>query len=232
MTDMPNSRNCLKIRYVTTRYVDSFFILSPRPPKPVPSIINISGCLESGGYYRSAVGQQGVPRHDQQSEQKGLRPYRRRESWRSFLVSLKERGLHGTRLFIGGRCLGLLEAIGEVFPEVNYQRCVVHFYRNVFSVVPRGKMKQVAAMLKAIHVQEDKAAAREKARAVASKLRKMKLKEAAKKVEDSIEETLTYMDFPASHWTKLRTTNVLELINHDIRRRTKVVGPSRTVILR
>ena len=93
-------------------------------------------------------------------------------------------------------------------------------------------MKQVAAMLKAIHAQEDKAAASEKARAVASKLREMKLKEAAKKVEDSIEETLTYMDFPASHWTKLRTTNVLELINQDIRRRTKVVGPSRTVILR
>ena len=87
-------------------------------------------------------------------------------------------------------------------------------------------------MLKAIHVQEDKAVAREKARAVASKLRKIKLKETAKKVEDIIEETLTYMDFPASHWTKLRTTNVLELINQDIGRRTKVVGPSRTVILR
>ena len=94
-----------------------------------------------------------------------------RESWRSFLVSLKERGLHGTRRFIGDRCLGLSEAIGEVFPEANYLRCVVHFYRNVFSVVPRGKMKQVAAMLKAIHAQEDKAAAREKAGAVASRLR-------------------------------------------------------------
>jgi len=79
-------------------------------------------------------------------------------------------------------------------------------------------------MLKAIHAQEDKAAAREKAKAVASKRREMKLKEAAKKVEDSIEETLTYMDFPASHWTKLRTTNVLERLNREIRRRTKVVG--------
>lgn len=147
-----------------------------------------------------------------------------KESWCSFLVSLKERGLHGTRLFIGDRCLGLLEAIGEVFPESKYQRCVVHFYRNVFSVVPRGKMKQVAAMLKAIHAQEDKAAAREKAKAVISKLREIKLKEAAKKVEDSIEETLTYMDFPTSQWTKLRTTNVLERLNREIRRRTKVVG--------
>lgn len=147
-----------------------------------------------------------------------------KESWRSFLVSLKERGLQGTRLFVGDRCLGLLEAIGEVFPEAKYQRCVVHFYRNVFSVVPRGKMKQVAAMLKAIHAQEDKEAAREKAAAVAAKLREMKLREAADKVEKGIEETLTYMDFPATHWTKLRTTNVLERLNREIRRRTKVVG--------
>ena len=147
-----------------------------------------------------------------------------KESWRSFLVSLKERGLQGTRLFVGDRCLGLLEAIGEVFPEAKYQRCVVHFYRNVFSVVPRGKMKQVAAMLKAIHAQEDKEAARERAAAVAAKLREMKLREAADKVEKGIEETLTYMDFPATHWTKLRTTNVLERLNREIRRRTKVVG--------
>ena len=68
-------------------------------------------------------------------------------------MSLKERGLHGTRLFIGDRCLGLLEAIGEVFPEAKYQRCTIHFYRNVFSVVPRSKVKLVAKMLKAIHAQ-------------------------------------------------------------------------------
>ncbi len=147
-----------------------------------------------------------------------------KESWRSFLVSLKERGLRGIRLFIGDRCLGLLEAVNEVFPEAKYQRCVVHFYRNVFSVVPRGKMSQVAAMLKAIHAQEDKEAAREKAAAVAAKLRELKLREAADKVEKGIEETLTYMDFPTTHWTKLRTTNVLERLNREIRRRTKVVG--------
>ena len=85
-------------------------------------------------------------------------------------------------------------------------------------------MKQVAAMLKAIHVQEDKAVAREKARAVASKLRKIKLKETAKKVEDIIEETLTYMDFPSQHWLKIRTNNVIERMNREIRRRTRVVG--------
>ena len=60
----------------------------------------------------------------------------------------------------------LLEAVGEVFPEAKYQRCTVHFYRNVFSVVPRSKVKLVAKMLKAIHAQESKKAAREKAKAV------------------------------------------------------------------
>lgn len=147
-----------------------------------------------------------------------------KESWRIFLTDLKERGLTGTRLFIGDKCLGLLEAVNEVYPDAKYQRCTVHFYRNVFSVTPRSKMKDVAAMLKAIHAQENKAAAREKARAVVQKLRDMKLKEAAKKVEDSIDETLTYMDFPYAHWLKIRTNNVIERLNREIRRRTRVVG--------
>lgn len=147
-----------------------------------------------------------------------------KESWRTFLAGLKERGLTGTRLFVGDKCLGLLEAVNEVYPDAKYQRCTVHFYRNVFSVTPRSKMKDVAAMLKAIHAQENKAAAREKAHAVVQKLRNMKLKEAAKKVEDSIEETLTYMDFPYAHWLKIRTNNVIERLNREIRRRTRVVG--------
>ena len=79
-------------------------------------------------------------------------------------------------------------------------------------------------MLKAIHAQEDKAAALEKAKAVAEKLRKMKLTKAAQKIEESVAETLTYMDFPAEHWTRIRTNNVLERINREIKRRTKVVG--------
>lgn len=74
----------------------------------------------------------------------------------------------------------LLEAVGEVFPEAKYQRCTVHFYRNVFSVTPRSKVKLVAKMLKAIHAQESKKAAREKAKAVVEELRSIKLKEAAK----------------------------------------------------
>ncbi len=147
-----------------------------------------------------------------------------RESWKTFLVGLKERGLAGVRLIIGDKCLGLLDAINEVFPDVKYQRCTVHFYRNVFSVTPRAKMRGVAAMPKAIHAQENKAAAKEKAGAVVRRLQEMKLKEAAKKVEDSIDETLTYMDFPYAHWLKIRTNNVIERLNREIRRRTRVVG--------
>ena len=85
-------------------------------------------------------------------------------------------------------------------------------------------MREVTRMLKAIHAQESKEAARKKARDVAEKLRSMRLNEAAKKVEDGIEETLTYMDFPSQHWLKIRTNNVIERMNREIRRRTRVVG--------
>jgi len=145
-------------------------------------------------------------------------------SWLNFLRHLKKRGLKGTQLFIGDKCLGLVEALGETFPEAKYQRCVVHFYRNMLCVTPNSKSREVAAMLKAIHAQEDKAAAREKAKAVAARLREMKLKKAAEKLENGIEETLTYMDFPGEHWTRIRTNNGIERIMREIRRRTRVVG--------
>ena len=145
-------------------------------------------------------------------------------SWVSFFQWLRGRGLEGVKLIVGDKCLGMLEAVGEVFPEAKYQRCVVHFYRNVFSVVPKSKVKNVAKMLKAIHAQESKKASREKAAAVVSELKAMKLPEAAKKVADGIEETLTYCDFPSEHWVKIRTNNVIERMNREIRRRTRVVG--------
>ena len=115
-------------------------------------------------------------------------------SWVSFFQWLKGRGLSGVRLIVGDKCLGMLEAVGDVFPDAKYQRCTVHFYRNVFSVVPRSKVKLVAKMLKAIHAQESKKAAREKAKAVVAQL-----KEAAKKVEDSVEET--QLDAPQTQKT-------------------------------
>lgn len=147
-----------------------------------------------------------------------------KESWLSFLRHLKERGLKGTQLFVGDKCLGLIEALSETYPLDRFQRCMVHFYRNVFSVVPRGKVKQVAAMLKAIHAQEDKGAALDKLEDVVCKLKEMKLFEAAKKVEETGLETLVYMDFPREHWRRIRSNNAMERLNREIRRRTRTVG--------
>lgn len=144
--------------------------------------------------------------------------------WSSFLHHLKQRGLTGVQLFITDACMGLVESLAEYYPDSKWQRCIVHFYRNVFSVVPRKKMPEVAAMLKAIHASEDKQAAIEKAGTVFTKLEEMKLREAAKKVQDSISETLTYFDFPREHRIRIRTNNALERIMKEIRRRTKVVG--------
>ena len=118
----------------------------------------------------------------------------------------------------------MVESIGEVFPNARYQRCTVHMYRNIFSVVPRKTVKEVAKMLKAIHAQENKAAAKEKAKSVISRLREMKLNKAADKLENGLEETLTYMDFPSEHWLRIRTNNVIERVNREIKRRTRVIG--------
>ncbi len=144
-------------------------------------------------------------------------------SWISFFQWLRGRGLDGVKLIIGDKCLGMLEAMGEVFPDAKYQRCTVHFYRNVFSAVSRSKVKLMAKMLKAIHAQESKKAARAKAEMVVTQLREMRLKEAANKVQDDVEETLTYCEFPCEHWTRIRTNNVIERLNREIRR-TRVVG--------
>ena len=144
--------------------------------------------------------------------------------WGSFISNLKERGLTGVRLFISDKCMGLVESLSEYYPESLWQRCTVHFYRNVFTNVPSTKVKDVAAMLKAIHAQEDRQAALEKAQAVVEKLKAMKLHAASKTVEEGILETLTYTEFPREHWRKLRTNNPMERIMREIRRRTRVVG--------
>ena len=90
--------------------------------------------------------------------------------------------------------------------------------------MPKGKLKEVVAMLKAIHAQEDRQAARDKGQAVAEKLEAMRLAQAATIVRTGVDETLSYMAFPREHWTRIRTNNVLERIMREIRRRTRVVG--------
>ncbi len=145
-------------------------------------------------------------------------------SWTAFLRELKERGLKGVKLFVSDKCLGLVENLAEFYPEASWQRCVVHFYRNVWTAVPTGKVKEVAAMLKAVHAQEDAQAAREKAAQVVEKLKAMKLARAAEIVADGVEETLSYYAMPSEHWRSIKTNNPLERLMREIRRRTRVVG--------
>jgi putative transposase len=144
--------------------------------------------------------------------------------WGGFLKHLKNRGLTGVQLIISDACLGLMESAAEYYPDADWQRCTVHFYRNVFSHVPNTKVKQVANMLKAIHAQESLASAQEKAKSVVAQLNEMKLGKAAELVETAIAETLTYYRFPDSHWRRIRTNNPLERIMREIKRRTRVVG--------
>jgi transposase-like protein len=147
-----------------------------------------------------------------------------KESWTSFLRYLKQRGLTGVGLFISDKCVGLVESLGVFYPDALWQRCIVHFYRNVFTLVPKGKIREIAAMLTAIHAQEDRSEAQRKAQAVVAKLKSMKLGKAAGLVDEWIHETLSYYGFPREHWRRIRTNNPLERIMKEIRRRTRVVG--------
>jgi transposase-like protein len=147
-----------------------------------------------------------------------------KSSWSTFLRSLKERGLEGVKMFTSDRCLGLVESLADFYPDALWQRCTVHFYRNVFSLVPSTKVREVAAMLKAIHAQEARAEAIAKIEQVAVKLDAMKLGKAAELVRKGAIETLSYYAFPEQHWRRIRTNNPMERIMREIRRRTRVVG--------
>ena len=147
-----------------------------------------------------------------------------KSGWSAFLRHLVDRGLNGVELVISDACRGLIESVTDYLPDARWQRCTVHFYRNVFSHVPATKVREVSHMLKAIHAQENRATATEKAEAVIRELRRQRMTKAAELVEENVDQTLTYYAFPDSHWIKLRTNNPLERIMREIRRRTRVVG--------
>jgi len=130
--------------------------------------------------------------------------------WSGFLKHLKERGLRGIRLIISDACMGLSESAAEFFPDAAWQRCIVHWYRNIFSHVPSTKVREIAAMLKAIHAGEDIVAARQKAVQVIEKMRGLRLANAAELVATAVEETLAYYNFPEEHWRRIRTTDVFD----------------------
>ncbi len=102
--------------------------------------------------------------------------------WSAFLKHLKDRGLTGVRLIISDACMWLAEAAADYYPEAQWQRCTVHFYRNVFTVVPSKHLRTVSDMLKAIHACEDRPAALAKAEAVVDKLKAIRLNDAAAKI--------------------------------------------------
>ncbi|MBN2253478.1 MAG: IS256 family transposase [Kosmotogaceae bacterium] len=144
-------------------------------------------------------------------------------SWKSFLKHLKTRGLKRTDLIISDAHLGLRSAAEDVFPKAGFQRCIVHFYRNVLTKVPRRMMTEVSDGLKAIHAQEDEDEARVKAQRFINKHKKG-LPGAMAILEAGLEDTLTYYRFPQKHRKRIRTNNPMERHIKEARRRTKAVG--------
>ena len=151
-------------------------------------------------------------------------PKEDKAGWSSFLSHLKQRGLKGVQMIVSDACMGLMEAVSEYYPEALWQRCIVHWYRNIFSHVPSTKVREVSLMLKAIHAQESREAALKKATDVKRRLQEMRLSKMSAWLDETVVDTLSYYTFPNQHWRRIRTNNPLERIMREIRRRTRVVG--------
>ena len=148
------------------------------------------------------------------------------ESWREFIKGMLARGLKGVRLVTGDRCAGLVAAVNELLPGARYQRCMVHFERNILAKVNPKNRDWAADAPKAIFSMESRDKALEKAESVAKDMEARKLREAAKCLREGIGETTTYLldDYPREHRRRIRTNNMIERLNREIRRRTRVVG--------
>ena len=132
-------------------------------------------------------------------------------SWDSFVSSLISRGLRGVRMVTGGRCAGLVNTVGELLPEARYQRCMVHFMRNVLARVSPCHTRWAGDALKAVFAMESRGSALAKAETVATEMEARKLKEAARCLREGIGETTTYLlaDYPREHRRRLRTNNMI-----------------------
>ena len=149
-----------------------------------------------------------------------------RDSWEQFVRSMIERGLKGVRLVVGDRCAGLVATVGSMLPKARYQRCMVHFMRNVLSKTPPTHREWASAALKAIFAMESRESALAKAEQVATEMESRRLKAAANCLREGVGETTTYLldEFPDGHRRRIRTNNMIERLNREIRRRTRVVG--------
>jgi len=145
------------------------------------------------------------------------------DAWRGFLGSLLERGLRGVQLVISDAHQGLRRAIRSTLNGASWQRCVVHFMRNVLTRVPKTAQAFAAAALRTAFSQLTGALAKD-ALGKAAELLDAKYPAAAAVVREGEDDVLTYMSFPDRHWRQIRSTNPLERLNREIRRRTDVVG--------
>jgi transposase-like protein len=145
------------------------------------------------------------------------------DSWRAFLQSLVERGLKGVQLVISDAHEGLKRAVRAVLNGVSWQRCTVHFLRNVMTRIPKRAQGVVAALLRTVFAQSSKKEAQE-AMTKALAFLDHQYPDAAALVREAEEDVLAHMSFPNEHWRQIRSTNPLERLNKEIRRRTDVVG--------
>jgi putative transposase len=159
-------------------------------------------------------------------------PTESEESWTQFFKGLKERGLHGVRLVISDAHGGLKAAARKVL-KAEWQRCKVHFYRNVLVQVVRRSQAEVSEAMKAVFVQRDEKSAKAKAGEVVRQFQS-RFPKAMEIFEAGIDNVLSYLHYPQSHRTRISSTNPLERLNREIRRRTRVVGifPHRGACLR
>ena len=148
------------------------------------------------------------------------------DSWEQFVRGMIERGLKGVRLVVGDRCAGLVSTVNSMLPKARCQRCMVHFMRNVLSKTPPTHRQWASAALKAIFAMESRESALAKAESVAAEMEARRLKAAANCLREGVGETTTYLlpEFPDGHRRRIRTNNMIERLNREIRRRTRVVG--------
>lgn len=153
--------------------------------------------------------------------------------WRSFFQSLVARGLHGVQLVISDAHAGLKQASREVFVGAAWQRCRVHFLRNLLARVPKTAQAMVAAAVRPIFQQAERGAAQRQLREVCRTL-EGKFPQAVALLVEAEEEIFTFYDFPAEHRRQLYSTNPLERLNKELKRRSAVVGifPNRAAVIR
>ena len=143
--------------------------------------------------------------------------------WAAFFKGLRARGLGGVQLVISDHHLGLKAAIESVFIGAGWQRCRVHFMRNLLARVPRGSAEMVAATVRTVFAQPDAAHVRSQLDEV-TRMLEGQFPDVADMLRDATEDLLAFTAFPLAHWRKIWSTNPLERLNGEIKRRTKVVG--------